>query len=312
MMEDLELRAVLEKIIKHEEALLKEFRSDQMLAGSDIQPFWKLFDVPVEWKYVRKLINSEIVKKVRKYYILCDRNGVKKQLASAKTEKRKRKKKVKKSMTKLPKNLFDIIEGFDDIKEFIRMVLSADEPVHVLLAGAPGTAKSLFLMEIERLGAVFITAGSATKVGIRDTLFEELPPILVIDEIEKIESSGDLSSLLTWMENGRVIVTKHGLREERRGKGIVFAACNTTKKLPPELLDRFQYFKIKPYTDEQFVSVVTMYLIKRMRVKKTLAKYIAEGVLQHSVSVREAIRLARLAKTKKDIDKVMKIVGKYR
>lgn len=309
-MEDLELRVVLEKIVRHEEELLKEFRRDSMLAG--VRPFWKLSDVPVEWKHVRKLINSEIVKKERKYYILCDRNGVKKQLASAKKEKKKRKKKAKKALTKLPKDLFDVIEGFDDIKEFIRMVLSADEPVHVLLVGAPGTAKSLFLMEIERLGAVFITAGSATKVGIRDTLFDELPPILVIDEIEKIESSGDLSSLLTWMENGRVIITKHGLREERRGKGIVFAACNTTRKLPPELLDRFQCFKIKPYTDEQFISVVTMYLIKRMRVKKTLARYIAEGALQHSVSVREAIRLARLAKTKKDIDRVMKIVGKYR
>jgi len=312
MIEDSELRAVLEKIVRHEEGLLKEFSQDSMLAGSDIQPFWRLLDVPAEWKHVRKLINSEIVRKERKYYILCDRDGVKKQLASAKKAKRKRKKKVKKALIRLPKDLFDVIEGFDDIKEFICMVLSADEPVHVLFVGAPGTAKSLFLMEIERLGAVFITAGSATKVGIRDTLFDELPPILVIDEIEKIESSGDLSSLLTWMENGRVIITKHGFREERRGKGIVFAACNTTRNLPPELLDRFQCFKIKPYTDEQFINVVTMYLIKRMHVKKTLAKYIAEGVLQHSVSVREAIRLARLAKTKKDIDKVMEIVSKYR
>ena len=174
------------------------------------------------------------------------------------------------------------------------------------------TAKSLFLMEIERLGARFITAGTSTKVGIRDIIYDELPRILIIDEIDKIADPNDLSALLTWMESGRIIITKHGLKDERRGKGWVFAAANTLRKLAPELIDRFEVFHVKPYTKEQFIRVVTGYLTKRKEVPEDLARYIAEKVQEYSVSVREAIRISRVAKTKNEVDRAIEIIRKYR
>lgn len=306
-----EMRKALQDIVAHEESLVKEFKDDPYLDGTE--PWWEWAEVPVDWRIVHKLLLAKIVKKQgKKYYILKDRKATKRDLARTVKQKRKRKKKLSAVASgKIPTDLFDVIEGFNDIKAFIGIVLRADEPVHILLEGSPGTAKSLFLMEIERLGATFITAGTATKVGIRDIIFDDLPEILIIDEIEKVGSSGDLSSLLTWMESGRIIITKHGLKEERHGKGIVFAACNTVKRLPPELLDRFQHFKIKPYTPDQFVRVVTNYLHKRKKVKKRLAKYIATQVEDYSISVREAIRISRLAKTNLEADAIIKTIRRY-
>jgi len=114
------------------------------------------------------------------------------------------------------------------------------------------------------------------------------------------------------MESGRIIITKHGLKDERRGKGWVFAACNRLKGLKSELIDRFEVFHIKPYTKEEFMRVVTGYLTKREGVSEALARYIAQRVMEYSVSVRKARDIARMAKTKEDVDELVEIVKKYR
>ena len=155
-------------------------------------------------------------------------------------------------------------------------------------------------------------AGLQNPMKLVCTPFDELPRILIIDELDKISDSRDLSALLTWMESGRIIITKHGLRDERRGKGWVFAACNRLKGLPPELLDRFQIFHIKPYEPDQYKRVVTNYLVKREGVKRELAKYIAERTAEYTNSVREAIRISRIAKTKSKVDKVIATIQKFR
>jgi len=311
-----EIRSALKRIIEYEEKQMEIFRTDPIYKGlQNPQPWWELMDIPVEWHIVRKLILAGIVKKIaKKTYRLVDREQVKKMLEEyEKCQKIQEEEVITEKTINIPQDLFDVIEGYDDIKEFILMSLRADEPVHCLLIGAPGTAKSLFLMELERLdGSRFVTAGTATKVGIRDIIFEELPRILLIDEIDKISDPKDLSCLLTWMESGRIIIAKHGKREERRGKGWVFAAGNRIDKLPPELIDRFQVFHIKPYTREQFKRIVTNYLVKRKNIDHELASYIAEKVGEYTVSVREAIRIAKLAKSKEQVDKIIEIIRRYR
>jgi len=314
LIRDPEIRESLQRIIAHEEKLVEKYRSDPMYEGlRDANPYWSLMDIPIEWSVARKLLFAGVIRKAaKKWYILVDREAVKKALKEYEEYRKIREGKIVEVVEKgLPPDLFDVVEGYNDLKEFLFMTLRAEEPVHCLLVGPPGTAKSLILMELERIGARFITAGTATKVGIRDVIYDELPRLLIIDEIDKISDSRDLASLLTWMESGRIIITKHGLRDERKGKGWVFAASNRLDRLPPELIDRFQVFHIKPYTPEQFVQVVIGYLTKRMNVPQELAKYIAEKVKEYSVRVREAIRVARLAKNKEDVDKFIRIVRRY-
>jgi len=308
------LRESLKKIVDHEEKMIKYYKEEPIFQGLEPTIAWKMLEIPLEWKVLRRLLYADIVEKFgKKYYRLKDRGTVKTLLQEYQEHLKAQEEKITKTLEQgLPDDLFDVVEGYDDLKTFFKLSLQADDSVHVLLVGTPGTAKSLFLMEIERLGARFITGGTSTKVGIRDIIFDELPKILIIDEIDKISDSKDLSSILTWMESGRVIITKHGLKDERKGKGWVFAACNRTDRLPPELLDRFQVFHIKPYSKEQFIRVVTGYLTKRKGVEPDLAQYIAEKVQEYSTSVREAVRLALLAKTKGEVDKIIEIVKKYR
>ena len=49
--------------------------------------------------------------------------------------------------------LFVDIVGHDDVKELLTACLLAEKPVHVLLAGPPALAKSLFLWDIEPVAA---------------------------------------------------------------------------------------------------------------------------------------------------------------
>jgi len=213
----------------------------------------------------------------------------------------------------VPPDFWDVIEGYDDIKEVFLASLKARQPVHILLVGPPSTGKSLMLMECERLkGSVFLTAGTATKVGIRDLLMDRRPRFLIIDEIDKITDPKDLSVLLTLMESGRVVVAKHSVHEEVKMKTWVFAAANTTKGLPPELLDRFQKFYLREYDPETLKRVIVKCLTKREGVEEDLARYIAEKVVAINGGVRDAIRLSRLATTKEDVDKFFEIMRKYR
>ena len=213
----------------------------------------------------------------------------------------------------LPPDFLDVVEGYDDLKEIIKQSILNDEPVHILLVGPPGTAKSLILMEIERLpGSAFVTMGTATKAGIRDVLLYRRPRFLIIDEIDKLSDPNDISVLLTLMESGRLVVTLHKMRIDEPMKVWVFAAANTTKGLPPELLDRFMVFKLKPYSKSEYVRVVANVLVKRYGKDPELAKYIAEKVGEYTTSVREAIRYAKLCKDKDCVDKVFNTVLKYK
>ena len=213
---------------------------------------------------------------------------------------------------KLPDDLFDVIVGYEDVKEIFIKSLKSKKPVHILMVGPPACAKSLFLMEIERLpGAVFITAGTSTRVGIRDIIFERLPRYLLIDELDKVKDAKDLSALLTWMESGRVVVAKHRKYQERRGKGWVFAAANDERKIPREIKSRFLVIRMKPYTEEEFIKVAKEVLVRREGVAPEVAEYIAEKVAKYTRDIRDAVKIARLAKTKEEVDKLLETLKKY-
>ena len=213
---------------------------------------------------------------------------------------------------KLPEDLFSIIEGYEDLKDVFIKSLTASSPVHILLVGNPGTAKTIFMMEIERLGGKLILGGTSSKVGIRDILLDEAPTILIIDEINEINSGKDLTALLTWMESQRVIVAKSGDHREREGKGWVFGACNTTKNISTAILSRFLKFHFEEYSKEEFVKVCIAVLTKRESTDEELARDIAVKLaIRGYRDVRDAIKVARLSSTKEEVDKIIETMVKY-
>jgi hypothetical protein len=71
--------------------------------------------------------------------------------------------------------VFSKIEGLDDIKEMMLRALESRERAHTLLTGPPASAKSLFMLEIERfLGhkVYFAEGASTTKAGFQKFIAE--------------------------------------------------------------------------------------------------------------------------------------------
>jgi len=213
----------------------------------------------------------------------------------------------------IPGNMFSIIYDHEDIKKIFESSLNTDNPVHILLIGKPASAKSLFLSEISRLqGSLYALGGTSTKVGLRDVIASGVK-YLIIDELDKIDSSSDLSALLEWMESGKMPILKHKTYCLVKHPGWVFCACNRAEKLPPELLSRFIVMYIPEYTEEELRGVIKKILTEREGKTEEEAEIIADltiGYLE-SKDPRDAIKIARLSKTKDDLETVARIMKKY-
>lgn len=212
----------------------------------------------------------------------------------------------------MPDDLFEIIEGYEDIKSLMRQVLASEKPVHVLFTGVPSSAKTMFLLELARCGASYILGSQSTKAGIAELLFDAEPEILLVDEIDRFGRK-DIAVLLSLTQTGIVSETKSGKRRETRLVTKVFAASNTLR-MAPELLSRFMVLHFKPYAKEEFLVVATNLLRKGEGIDGDLASYIAERVWELSPSFpdpRQAVRVARLAKTREDVDSLLQVIMRH-
>jgi hypothetical protein len=191
--------------------------------------------------------------------------------------------------------LFSLVIGHERVKTLLRYALKADGAVHCLLAGPPGTAKTLILSDIGRLeGAQFYLGSTTTRSGLVGLLLSNKPAYLVIDEIDKMEDR-DMSPLLSLMETGMVMRLQHGHQERVSMPTRVFAGANDLKKLSQPILNRFARFELPPYTPAQFVEVCRTLLTKREGLGPEMALHVASEVVQNSLDIRDAVRVARMA-----------------
>ncbi|MEM2068412.1 MAG: AAA family ATPase [Nitrososphaerota archaeon] len=217
----------------------------------------------------------------------------------------------------IPRDLFSIIVGHDDVKEILFRSITSSSKVHILLHGSPASAKSLFLEELSRIpGSRFVLGSSLSKAGLLEILFEEKPRYLIIDEIDKIDGEENLSALLSLMERGRVVEAKYRRHRSIDLRTTVYAACNRVEALPPELLSRFLRLRFRDYTPDEFMDVVRIVLSEREKVQPQLAIYIGEKVLRELVSrdPRDAIKVARLLTepTRDEVDRIVEIIKSRR
>jgi len=309
MMLDEKSVEVLQRIVKHEEELEVEMKR----LGYEGVIGWALSDIPVDYHDVKKLMLAGfVIKRGKRWYKLKNREEAKtaislwhQQRASPPPAPPAAAEPVQ-----IPEDLFAPVVGFDDIKELLINTLKSDRPTHVLLIGPPSSAKTLMLTEIARLpGAFYCLGGSTTKVGLVDQLFDLQPRYLLVDELEKM-SKMDHVALLSLMETGIVKETKHDRSREIRLTTNVYAACNTTRGLPPELLSRFHFkLNLPEYQKDDFIKVAVATLVIREGVPEELARYIAEKTPTRDI--REVVGVARIAKTPEEVDRVIAIKKKY-
>src|SRR3990167_2272051 len=209
-----------------------------------------------------------------------------------------------------------LIVGFEDIKETLAYTIHVRRRIHFLMEGPPACAKSLFLDAIRStVPDAYMAFGSRTSGrGLSDALFEKKPSILLMDEADKMRH--DVFSLtLGLMEAGEIIETKSGDTRGIKLKTIVIAACNSSKKMPPEFLSRFAFHpKFPHYTREEFTDVVRSMLSRAEGCPEELAVMIARQIFDNNLGdVRQARGVWQLMRepTEEQALRVLRMKEKY-
>ena len=207
---------------------------------------------------------------------------------------------------------FNRIIGHYDIKKILKNAIHSKNPVHILLVGPPGSAKTMFLLDIRRhyKESLFAIGSSTTKAGLLNRLFEARPKFVLIDELEKMNRD-DQNSLLHLMETGIISETKVTKTRQMELTSWVFASANSCEKISEPLLSRFMVLKIPEYTFEQFKEIV-VFRLKRENIREDVSVVIAEKVWHEldSKDIRDAIKIGRLSKCIEDVDYIVKMMKK--
>jgi holliday junction DNA helicase RuvB len=212
--------------------------------------------------------------------------------------------------------VFSKIEGLDDIKEMMLRALESPERAHTLLTGPPASAKSLFMLQIEKFmsSKVYFAEGAATtKAGLQKFITENPhKEIIIIDEIDKMPLQHQ-EGLLTMMERGEFTSTKIRNTKTVKANVVIFATSNSIERLSKPLLSRFNLFEIPEYTYEEF-EAISVRIIKKLPQNAVIQ--IASSVWKTgSKDVRDVLKIAKvcnLADTEDDVSRLISIHQKYR
>jgi Holliday junction DNA helicase RuvB len=193
--------------------------------------------------------------------------------------------------------------------------LESPERAHTLLTGPPASAKSLFMLQIEKYmqSKVYFAEGTfTTKAGLQKFVSEnQHKEIIIIDEIDKMPIK-DQEGLLTMMERGYFTSTK--VRNTRTVKAdvVIFATSNSTERLSKPLLSRFTVFEIPEYTYEEF-EAISVRVIKKLP-QNTIIQIASSIWKEGSRDIRDVLKIAKLcnpADTEEDIKRLISIHHKY-
>lgn len=310
---DDDLRNTLELIIRRESALRKQWPDKREWW------MWRVSETGAEWNNIKKLITLGLVEVAysssrARYYRLVNYDVVKKALDEwYKSMDLPQSQLLPTKAQKIPQDLFDIIEGHDELKWIFKKSLTA-ERYHILLVGPPASGKTMFLLEISRIpGAIFVDVPHATRVGIRDLILEYRPRYLLLDELDKATNKDFLNALGNIMEIGKVVATKYKEYTNVEVAVNIYATANTKRTIPEHILSRFDVYEMPPYTDEELMRVIVRLLTKRYKKPKGLAEAIAYAVVHElsSRDPRDAVRVAKIVDSIDDLKTYIKLKKKY-
>jgi hypothetical protein len=123
------------------------------------------------------------------------------------------------------------------------------------------------------------------------------------------------SILLGLMESGEVLETKSQKTRGIKLDTMIFAACNSSKKFPPEFLSRFALHVVFPkYTRAEFINVCRGFLSRAEDCPSDVATTI--GTLVHDYGLGD-VRKARgvwqlmTSPTEEEMHRVIQLMLKY-
>ena len=209
---------------------------------------------------------------------------------------------------------FSNVVGYPEIKKLLLRAIVTKDPVHILLTGPPSSSKTIFLLEIlEGMDdAYFIDAVGSSGPGITDHLFNNNIKYLLIDEIDKMKKN-DQATLLNVMETGILSETKLGKTRQKKIKTWIFATSNEVERISQPLRSRFMELELEEYTYEEFIEIVRRLLNKKYHIDATISEKISHEVwhAMKSRDIRDAIRIAKLAKSPADVEWLVEVQKRY-
>ncbi len=219
----------------------------------------------------------------------------------------------------LQQKLFSNIVGYDDLKELVAKTLISKEPVHVLLTGPPATAKTIFLLEIDRnmKNTYFVDATNSSGAGTVDYLFENPDTeFLLVDEIDKLDRKNQ-TNLYNVMETGilsQIRVKKSGGYRQQKMKLRIFGTCNEISRLNDAFRSRFMVFKFPEYTLTEFISINQKLLGSRYNASPEVSMKISKAVWSKMKTrdIRDCLNIAKLTTDSAEVDRIVDTMMKYR
>lgn len=323
-LENEKCRMVLLTIYTHETKLRRE-------KGNDFWG-WKTSELGLSpyWRILQELVMKGILKLVYKsrkntIYRLADYDKVSEAITAYITGKEKEEKEaetvdMEAEAYNLLKQYLDVLVGYDDLKELLLMSVKTTG-VNLLFLGPGGVGKSVILTAIGRLpGSYYFTGGEASRAGIAQVVREYMPRYLLIDEFDKISDVNQYSILYSLADRGELIETKARRINKVKLRITIYAAANRLDRIrssKPELLDRFNIIRFRPYTVEEAYKVTVAYLSRIEGVPAEIAEYIAEKIIieEKVNTVRRALSMWNLVKPLheegKDVSEIKKAIDKY-
>lgn len=208
--------------------------------------------------------------------------------------------------------VFDDVVGYEDVKWLMKRAMSSEDIVNVLFVGPPGSAKTVFLMCIDKLeSSEFISGKPTSGPGFMDMMFERKPKYVAIDELDDMEKD-DQKNLSDYTENGILVETKGGGKARKmRTNTKTFAAANSRDSIINQIENRFTDLTFEPYTQDEFIEVCEHILSRNEGKTKSQARDIAHAIwdIEGWGNVRKAIQTARLSDG--DPKKVLSVLDEY-
>lgn len=210
---------------------------------------------------------------------------------------------------------FSNIVGYSGIKKLLLRSAVSKDPVNVLLTGPPSSCKTVFLLEMLEgfKDTYFIDASGVSGPGMINHLFTNHTKYLLIDEIDKMKKI-DQAALLNVMETGILSETKmKGKTRQKQMKLRIFATSNDIGMLSAPLRSRFMELHLKEYSYEEFIEIVCRLFEKKFHMNTDLASMIGAAVWgkMKSTDIRDAIKIAKLAKSSSDVEWLVDMQAKY-
>jgi len=227
---------------------------------------------------------------------------------------------MEREFTRVPaaniKEAIDLVVGYDDVKDAIARGIESQRRIHFLLEGPPACAKSLMLEGVRSVvpGSYPVFGSRTSAAGLSDVLFEFQPKVLLMDEADKMKEEC-FSVLLALMESGEVLETKSRKTRGIKLETMVIAACNSSKKFPPEFLSRFAlHINFPHYTRAEFIKVCCGFLARAESCPPDVAELI--GTLVHDYGLGD-VRKARgvwqlmMEPTEAEMHRIIQLMLKY-